>query len=330
MMYVAFTICSNNYLAKAKIVADTFLQHHPRYVFFIFLVDKINKSIDYSSLGPARIVPIENVFDHIEALACKYNIIELSTAVKPFIFLYLFKTYNSNIIIYLDPDLIVFDRFSEAEKILLHTQNNVIITPHFLSPIDDGKIPSEIDFNLYGLYNLGFIAVKNNEISLHFLKWWHSRLMKYGFAQPHKGMFTDQIWLNYAPLFFTGIYILRDAGYNVANWNLYERKLVFKNELFFVNENIRLKFFHFSHYDFNNPYKISRKQTRHTIEEMPELKMLIDLYQQQLVKNKMENYAACLPYYSLKESDYTKYQSFSRKVVNRMRVTFRALLYGHN
>ncbi len=66
---------------------------------------------------------------------------------------------------------------------------------------------------------------------------------------------------------------------------------------FYINGNKRLKFFHFSYYNFNDPYKISRDQTRHTIDELPELKIMIDHYQGRLLANNMIELNKTVCYY---------------------------------
>ena len=43
-----FTICSNNYLAQAKTLADSFLEFNKGYKFYIFLCDTMRSDIDYS------------------------------------------------------------------------------------------------------------------------------------------------------------------------------------------------------------------------------------------------------------------------------------------
>lgn len=298
-IFIAFTICSNNYLAKARIVAKTFLGKHPGYCFFIFLVDELHAEIDYKSTPGVKIVAIKDVVPNIDELAKMYSIIELNTAVKPAVFTFLFKEYKSNHILYLDPDLMIFDRFSEIEERFKSDDCNIIITPHSCSPIDDGKIPSEIHLIVYGIYNLGFIAVKNTPESQKFLDWWHDRLMKYCFIDPQNGMFTDQIWINYAPIYFNGVYILKHLGYNVSHWNLYERNIEAIDGIYYVNGVEKLKFFHFSHYKFTNPYLISYKQNRHLIEEFEHLKTIIDEYQASLVENDHEAISKIPSYYQL-------------------------------
>src|SRR3954454_4163421 len=102
-MKVAFTICSNNYLARAKVVADTFTGHHGDYKFYIFLVDRLDNKLNYEGLRNYEVVEIRSVVADIDELAKKYNIIELNTAVKPSIFLKFIRDDNADTIIYLDP-----------------------------------------------------------------------------------------------------------------------------------------------------------------------------------------------------------------------------------
>jgi len=319
-MNFAFTICSNNYLAKAKVVADTFIVHHPNYKFLFFLVDTLDDNLDYSGLENYQLIQIHEIVPNIEELAKKYNIIELNTAVKPAILLHLFKKLNSNTAIYLDPDLMIFDEFSEVEQQLSKDDINIVITPHFCSPIDDGKYPSEVDFAPFGLYNLGFIAIKNSKESQRFLEWWHNRLMKYCYIRPDKGMFTDQLWVNYAPLFFEGVQLLKHLGYNVANWNLYERFITETENGYVVNEKYRLKFFHFSHFQFDNPYVISRHQNRHTIEERPDVLELITEYKNRLIANQQVVFSTSVCYY---DTIYLQHQEVLKKQSNTLKKRIR-------
>lgn len=336
---VAFTICSNNYLAKARIVAETFLAEHDSYGFFIFLVDQFIAEIDYKIIPGVKIIAIRDVVENIDELALKYNIIELNTAVKPAVFMFLFKEYKSNHVLYLDPDLMVFDHFWEIEEQFKDNNCNIIITPHSCSPIDDGKIPSEIHLIVYGTFNLGFLAVKYNHESKRFLEWWHDRLMKYCYIDPEHGMFTDQIWLNYAPVYFDGVYILKHRGYNVSHWNLYERKIEEINGIYYVNNEEKLKFFHFSHYQFTDPYLISYKQNRHRIEDFKYLKTIIDEYQESLINYRHEQIAKLPCYYQLLSERHQKnsgwqengfgnksFRNLMRKLKNKTAVVGRRLL----
>ena len=284
-MKIAFTICTNSYWAKAQIATESFLKYHPDYRFYIFLLDKPTVAIDYNSILNCEYIEIETFFPKVNELSLKYNIMELSCAVRPAVFLYLFEK-GSSTVLHIDSDTQTYDRFNEIDPLL--EQNNIVVTPHFCSPIDDGKYPSEIDFVKFGLYNLGFLAVKKSDETVRFMNWWHERLMKYCYNIPNESMFTDQLWVNYAPLFFEGVAILKHTGYNVANWNLYERQLRIENNTYYVNETARLKFFHFSHFVFKNPGQISSSQNRYQIDELPVLRNILEDYNQLLVENNHE------------------------------------------
>jgi len=83
MTHLAFTICSANYLAYAKALADSLVLHNPQHKFIIFLLDETTH-VDVKSFEPHELRPIEELqitgFDNMIA---RYNIFELSCALKP-------------------------------------------------------------------------------------------------------------------------------------------------------------------------------------------------------------------------------------------------------
>ena len=223
-MKVAFTICSNNYLAQAKVLVDSWNKNHPNIAFKIFLVDEFNPSIDYEKFKPAEVIEINTVVGElIYPLARRFNITELNTAVKPDVFIHLFKQKKWKKIIYLDPDILVKGRFDEAFQAL--NQFNTILTPHICTPIDDKWAPNDVHLLRSGIFNLGFIGLSSSQTTDVILKWWRKRVLKYGYRNHEKGLFYDQIWMNYAPIFFNGVCVIKNPGYNMANWNLHRNMI---------------------------------------------------------------------------------------------------------
>ena len=288
---IAFTLCSNNYLAHAKTIRDSFLKYHPDFKFVIGLVDRPNIGFDYAFFDGLEILSVEAIeMKEFEELKKKYNITELNTAVKPAFFNHLFKKYSAEKIIYIDPDILVTSRFVEVLNIL--DRKNIIITPHTCSPIEDEFAPTDYHTLRGGVFNLGFIALSNYPEVKNFLDWWHARVVKYGFANFSLNMFYDQIWINYVPVFYDNYFILKNPGYNMANWNLHERVLSQnEEENFMVNENFPLRFFHFSSYSFRNPQIICSYLTRYNFSNRPDLKMIFKLYRELLIKNNVEEFS---------------------------------------
>jgi len=279
-----FTICSNNYLAQAITLGYSLVQFNPECVFKIGLVDQKNSGIEYSNI-PFEIIEVENIgISAFENFFKKYNITELNTAVKPFYFQFLFENFSDiNTIVYLDPDILVFDTFKVLEEELKYY--DIVITPHFTTPIIDNLKQCEEDFLNSGLYNLGFIAIKKTDNSCKMIEWWSERLKDKAFIALDKGMFTDQIWINFVPLFFEKVKILNHPGYNMAYWNMHERKLSVSSKKNFVNEDYPLIFFHFSGYSPLNPDILSKYQNRFIFKERADIKEIFHEYTHELIKN---------------------------------------------
>ncbi|MHA4807439.1 hypothetical protein ACX0G9_05015 [Flavitalea flava] len=243
-MKIAFTLCSNNYYSQALVLGRSFLLHNPGFSFYIGLVDKKRDTIDYGYPG-ITVLEAGEIESGIYSLARKYTIVELNTAVKPQFFLHFFSTLKADEVYYLDPDICVYRDFAELSSIL--TTNDIILTPHILTPIPvDDKTPMESDFLNYGIYNLGFLGLKHTPNTIDMLKWWKERTYLFGYHDLSKGLFVDQLWMNLVPVLFQKTYISHHPGLNMGPWNFHERSLSRDEGSFRVNKQFPLVFFHFS------------------------------------------------------------------------------------
>jgi len=291
-MRIAFTLCSNNYLAQAKTLGDSLLAHNPNYKFVIGLVDKKVAEIDYDFFLPHQVIEAEAAgIPNFDDLCQRYDIIELNTSVKPFFFKYLFlKHPELQGALYLDPDVMVF---SSLEKIYAELdKHSLVLTPHVLSPIPlDGCEPPENVFLTYGTYNLGFIGVANQAEGRRFLDWWGERTFASGYNKTAAGMFVDQLWVNLAPVFFETLKVSRDPGLNVAYWNLHERNISRKGDAFFINDKFPLVFYHFSSYRLADPTQLSPYQNRYGFETRPDIVELFDNYRNSVNRNRYDYFS---------------------------------------
>ena len=115
---IVFTLCSNNYLAQAKTLADSISRHNPDYKFIIGLVDDYSEEIDYSFFSHYTIIPVAQIeIPDFDNLWKKYSIVEFNTCVKASYFKYIFKSYkDAEAIIYFDPDITVYHSLEIIEK----------------------------------------------------------------------------------------------------------------------------------------------------------------------------------------------------------------------
>jgi hypothetical protein len=299
---IVFTICSNNYLAQAKILGDSILEFNSDYKFIIALCDELSDQIDYSIFEKFEIIKVKDIGITQLDIFERYNIIELNTSVKPTYFKHLLGKYeDTNVILYLDPDIQVFNSFSQIEDYL--KVNDVLLTPHILQPIEiDNLIPGENLFLNYGIYNLGFIAFSPKGIDvLKFLNWWENKTYTSGYINPAHGIFVDQLWINHAPIFFENVKILMEKGYNVAPWNYHERNITKKiNKKYIMDDNSELIFVHFSNLNINKPNRLANYYNRfHNRELSKHLKQLYQEYFNSLYNNNYTNYRKILCAYTV-------------------------------
>lgn len=186
----------------------------------------------------------------------RYDILELNTAVKPWMFEHLFgKGYDR--VIYFDPDVVLYSPLIELDE--SNPENFLTLTPHLTGPIAGDEHPSERTILQAGTYNLGFLAVRRHPSLDAFLRWWQERLEFQCVVDTVRGLFVDQKWIDLAPGLFPGVRILRHEGYNVAYWNLGQRTVAGRGEQAMVNGQ-PLRFFHFSGFIPSTPRMVSRHQ----------------------------------------------------------------------
>ena len=257
------SIVSANYIAYARNLAESISKNEPDCDFHILIVDRPTEQIkaEVETTGLNVTYAEELGINEFERIAFKYDLVELNTALKPTFIKKLFSQ-NYEKVIYLDPDIYLFSSLFPVFNSL--DSNSIVLTPHTIRPIMDGKRPSDIDFLRNGVFNLGFIALKNNSYSNELLDWWEERCLHYGFNDTTLGIFVDQKWCNLVPCLFNEVYILKHPGCNVAYWNLHERIIKKKENSYLVNGK-ELCFFHFSGVKVDNPAILSTHQNRHEI-----------------------------------------------------------------
>jgi hypothetical protein len=217
-------------------------------------------------------------------MCAKYNITELNTAVKPFFLEYVYATYpDAEMVHYFDPDIIVYQPLTVIEEAL--ATNSLFVTPHITSPYPDENRPQERDHLNTGIFNLGYLGTRRTENTALFLAWWKDRLRDHCFIDLANGMFVDQNWVNFAPVFYDDVFVSRHLGLNMAYWNLHERTITNDYEPYEINGQTPLIFFHFSGYAPEKPSEISKYQNRYSFQEKGDVASLFDYYAQALIKN---------------------------------------------
>lgn len=326
-MRAGCTIVSPNYLPFARTLARSYVAQHPDQRFYVLIVADLADPAPFridDSFTPVMLLEI-GVPD-LRAAAMKYDILELNTNVKPTFMKHLIERHRLEALVYLDPDIFVYQALDPVFS-ALREGASAVLTPHMTSPIFDGKAPSEQDLLYNGTYNLGFIGISGNAEGRRLLDWWEVRCLQLGFSEGRTGLFVDQKWINLVPGMFEGVALSRDPGLNMAYWNLHERSLTTSRGAYTVNSPVcdptPLRFFHFSGISVSDSEVLSRNTDRFTLESRPDLREIFDGYKA-AVRGNQGHPAEQLPYGFNQFRDGTAINRLTRRLFAAHEERFRS------
>ena len=249
MTIVAFTSITPNYLAKARVLASTLKRVHPEIRFHLVLAEAeadlplegepFDEVADLSDLGLAQ--DRSWIFQH--------TVVELCTAIKGLYSKRMLERSEVDGVIYFDPDIAVLGPLDPVLDGLRSA--SILLTPHQIEPEKEREavIDNEVCCLRHGVFNLGFLALRQSEVGHSFAQWWSSRLMAFCQIDLESGIFTDQRWVDLAPALFDELLVLRQPGLNVATWNFTHRRLEGTAPFGVLVNQEPLSFFHFSGFD---------------------------------------------------------------------------------
>jgi len=96
----------------------------------------------------------------------------------------------------------------------------------------------------YGIYNVGWLTLRNDDRGRACLRWWLERCLEWCFSRVEDGKFADQKYLDEFPHRFANVAVLEHRGANVAVWNIESETLSIRDGQVYVC-NVPLLFFHF-------------------------------------------------------------------------------------
>lgn len=245
---VCFTSFNSAYLPRACILARTVRRAHPDWDIWALVVDPLpavaNLAKNLSEFD--EVIAAEQMgIEKFQSWIFKHNVVEACTAVKGAMLAYLLACGYGKVI-YLDPDIAVFHPMENIIQKL--DRHSVVLTPHQVEPNTEKPTfeDNELTSLKYGIYNLGFLGVRNDETGVKFADWWRDLLYNACYEEVENGLYTDQKYCDLVPSLFPRVWIERDPGCNVASWNLSQRNIdIWPDGRILVNRSA-LKFYHFT------------------------------------------------------------------------------------
>lgn len=278
---IAFTISARNFFGYTQTLYESFSRFHPDSKFYAALCDD-DIGFDTEAF-PFSVLRLSEIgLPDILGMSERYSITEFNTAIKPYVFQVLFDLHPGETVVYLDPDILVTSRFEELIR-LLEDGADCVLTPHVTEPAEHGEF-ADLQFLRFGVHNLGFCAFRDTPDVRRTIWWWARRLEYQCTIDLEGGLFVDQKWADLLPAYIENTRILRHPGYNVAYWNLAQRRVRHVRGEWLVN-GLPLRFFHFS----GNKIEDDSVFTRHSVLWRPQnigpVTELLSEYRQSIAAN---------------------------------------------
>ena len=253
---VCCAVATVSYLPRARVAAESWRRHHPDSPFVLLLID--GQDWPHES-EPFQIVLPEELGlapEELETQKAIYNAFELSCALKPHLFRLLLDQ-GASAIVFTDTDTFFYAPVTDLADTAASA--GLALIPHAARPpaAVRGYLPlAHIEYRRFvgGLFNLGFIAVGQGGEA--FLEWWGERLARDCLTEPAAGIYVDERWVDWAPVYFDHA-VVRDSSLNVAFWNLDERELSELDGRPMV-DGAPLRHFHFAGFDPSHPDRLSK------------------------------------------------------------------------
>lgn len=253
------TVVAKSFLSLARVLADSFRRYHPDTPFFVLLSDEVDGYFDPAS-EPFRVLRLADLgIPDLARFRFHYSRQELMYAATPYLLTYLLDQGFSSAAFLKQESLVV----GELTPVLdLLGQRSIVLTPHLLEPLC-GKEGAGRELNILqsGVYNVGFLGVSATPTARAFLAWWGERLFEHCRHDVPRGIHFEQRWLDLVPAFFDDVEVVRDPGFNVAHWNLPERKVAVSGDGVTVDGRLG-RFFRFSGFDPERPDAVTRYNDR--------------------------------------------------------------------
>lgn len=308
-----FTIVSRNYLHFALNLMASVAAHLPGTRRVVVLCDAAD-GVPSPPAGVELLGIDELGIEHLDRMVVQYTILELNTAIKPFVFTHLFDREEADRVVYFDPDI---QLYASGEPLLRRLDEaEVVLTPHLTAPLADDRHPSDQAIVQSGTYNLGFLALRRSEQTRALAQWWSRKLERDCVVDIPRGLFTDQKWMDLVPGLYAHVHVERDAGWNVAYWNLAHRDVQSNAEAGYTVNDRPLFFFHFSGYSPGSRL-ISKHQDRFTLDACsPAVRALFAGYERDVAAQGREAFSK-LPYAFAALADGTVLPDCARQLIRQ-------------
>jgi hypothetical protein len=256
--FVGCTAVTVSHLPRARVAAESWRQHHPESPFYVLLVDGDDRPVADEPFETVRAAELGLAPEELAVQQGIYDAYELSCALRPHVIRLLLER-DAEAVVFTDSDTRFYAPADDLARAAAGA--GLVLLPTATQPVTLRRYfpASQIEYRQWmnGLFNCGLLAVGQD--GRDFVDWWADWLARDCLREPSAGLWVDQLWLDWAPVYFEHL-IMRDKSLNVAFWNLDERETHELDGRPAV-DGAPLRHFHFAGFDPHRPELLSTYYT---------------------------------------------------------------------
>jgi hypothetical protein len=214
-VYHFCTYFDSNYMAMGLTLYRSLMAHAAPFTLWVLCFDDaahgILTRLGLENLRPVSLREFEEGDDALRDAKKNRSRAEYIFTCTPSWPIYLLNRFPEiDIITYLDADLWFY---SSPEPIYREFgDRSVLIVGH--------RFPEHLRQNeVYGIYNVGLLAFRNDRVGKECLRWWRDRCLEWCYDRKEGGKFADQKYLDDWPERFPGVAVLQHKGAGLGPWN---------------------------------------------------------------------------------------------------------------
>jgi len=235
------TCFDRNYLSRGLALYHSLQRHSRGARLWVLCLDEASYQVLLTlalpDLVPVRLSDFELADPEVAATRPTRSLIEYYFTRSAALLLYVIeREADCEWATYLDGDLYFFDSpdviFGELQEAAF------AVVPHRFSP----KMQRLYKF---GIYNVGWVGVRNDPDGLAPLKWWRQQCVEWCYDYVDGERFADQGYLQRIPTLFSRVRAIENIGVNLAPWNIENYQIEIRETTILIDATCPLVFFHF-------------------------------------------------------------------------------------
>lgn len=234
------TCFDRNYLSRGLALYHSLQRHAPGAPLWVLCLDQICHDIltrlALPDLRPVLLAEFEAADPEVASTRPDRSRIEYYFTCTPAWLVYVLeRETRSEWVTYLDADLFFFDApgnlFCELEEAAF-----AIIPHRYTAAIEHMR--------QYGIYNVGWVGVRNDADGHAAVRWWRERCIEWCYDYVDGDRFADQGYLQGIVERFARVKVVENPGANLAPWNIGNYRIESRSKVV-IDSRYPLVFFHF-------------------------------------------------------------------------------------